>query len=167
MGTITFQFLRDVQKREKSTITLQEVPQTFYSDVAGYLAKKKKNVKEYENIVPIVKFILDRREQKIINSAIRYSRSMNGKKPKNLLKEEEELFERLVEVIKLYRIDIERLKDFKSKGVKEYVVKEDIPEFVAPDMNNYGPWKKGEKIIINDDVAELLLESDKIEMVIK
>lgn len=164
MGTITFQFLRDVQKREKNTVTLQEVPESFYKDVAKYLSKKQKNPREYENVLPVVKFILDRREQKIINSAVRYSRSVNMKRPKNMLKEEEVLFDKLVEVIKIYRIDINSFKTMLVNENNMYLVKEDIPEFVGVDMNTYGPWNKGDVVELKDDVAEVLVSAGKLEL---
>ena len=40
---------------------------------------------------------------------------------------------------------------------------QDIPEFVGPDMENYGPFEKGETIHIKPQIAEILTKSNQAE----
>jgi DNA replication initiation complex subunit (GINS family) len=49
-----------------------------------------------------------------------------------------------------------------SKDNYMYVTLLDIPEFMAPNMEMMGPFKKGEKIKLADDVAKVLLANKQI-----
>jgi len=207
---ITFQFLRDLQKRERESSQLQEIPPTFYEDVKKYIHKKMKKssdvlkgTMELKSVFPVVRFIFERREQKIVNGALRFARAKNGKKPKNMTPSEEKMFDSLVEIIDAYRIDVEKLvyerndedeeniedeeeikeEKIENNGEKEDVeekseidtkeddgfikieILEDIPEFVAEDLETYGPWSSGERVVAPKQAANVLIDAGKAKVI--
>ncbi len=183
--TITFQFLRDLQKKERESKTLQEIPNNFYEEVSKYLNKKMKKSSlgsiEYQSTLPVIKFIFERREQKIINSALRFVRSKEQKKPKNMNKREEKFFDALTNLISENHISIDKLiadsekeeakeqeepveKKTNEKDFIKIEVLEDIPEFVADDLETYGPWSAREKVVAPRQAADILISSGKARM---
>jgi hypothetical protein len=52
----------------------------------------------------------------------------------------------------------------KVSETHSYVVLSDIPEFIGPDMETYGPFAKDDLTKLSDDVAKLLLEQQKIAL---
>ncbi len=115
---ITFRFLREIQKKERESNELQKLPDDFLEKVKEYIARKRALLenpemltftqrREIENIKPVVRYILDRREQKVVIAAMRSART--GIKPRNLLPHEEELFNRLRETIGKNRCVVEEL----------------------------------------------------------
>ena len=99
---ITFKYLREIQKKERSSAGLCKLDAGFYGSVSDYVLRKKRikdrgkelsfrEKKEIENIWPVVKSIYDTRETKIVNGALKAART--GMKMSNILPSEKELFE--------------------------------------------------------------------------
>jgi len=98
-NVITFQFLRELQKKEKESAELQVLDVGFYKTIAEYVGRKSRmseqkssfgNDDEFEKVLPIVRDVFNRRETKIINGALMSARS--GAEVKNMLVEEKILF---------------------------------------------------------------------------
>lgn len=175
MEVLTFKFLRELQKKERDSAELQKLDETFYSLVAEYLASKERlakvdatnsfsEQKEMENLMPVIEYILDRREQKIVSAALKASRS--DIKMKNMLPQEEELFDKLCIIIKDFRNKIEQsLKEPKreTKDIKKLQLKLlcEIPAIVAEDGQSYGPFKEGDVYSIPSKTAEILIKNEK------
>ncbi len=96
---ITFQYLRELQKKEKDGSELQVLEVDFYKTIAEYVGRKARmseqkssfgNEDEFERVLPIIKDVFNRRETKIINGALMSARS--GADVKNMLVEEKILF---------------------------------------------------------------------------
>ena len=100
---LTFQFLRELQKKERQNAELQPIDQNFYKLVAEYVGRKSRLAEQkssfqsvedssdnLEKIIPIIRDIFNRRETKIINGALMVARS--GAEFKNMLIEEKILF---------------------------------------------------------------------------
>jgi len=105
METITFELIRKIQREERDSPQLTQLPENFFEKVSAYLEQKKKIEKEdrkvsieLKNIERLVENIFDLRERKIINQAIITVRT--NIPPKNLTPEEEKFFEQIVKVIK-------------------------------------------------------------------
>jgi len=218
---INFKFLRELQKNERESSELQKLPDDFIDALKEYIMRKRALLenpemmtfterKEIENIKPVVKYILDKREQKIVIAAMRSART--GIKPQNMLPHEEKLFSKLREEIKKNRIVVEEImslldgkniqsvseasleKDAKKEEASEQIVEEesgdlkeerekdekekigdeklsgeevrieiikDVPAFVGIDLNKYGPWKKGEVLIVPRKIAEALIKTGR------
>ncbi|MFH1127147.1 MAG: hypothetical protein ABIG84_02435 [archaeon] len=186
---ITFTFLREIQKKERTSSELSKLDPGFYEAVKEYILRKKrirergkelsfKEKKEIENIGPVVKSIYDTRERKIVNGALLAART--GMKMANILVHEEKLLADICKRIEESRAGFEYVLGSKPEyvpvgdkaGDKEPVddmvrikVIEDIPEFVGEDLKAYGPWKAGETVMCNRDFSVVFIKGGKAEEV--
>lgn len=168
--TITFELIRKIQREEQRLPKLTKLPENFFQSVNSYIEQKRqltlkedrKIALELRSVERLVEDIFNRRERKILNSAIITART--GIPPENLLEEEKEFFQQLVDVIKQRRE--ESLKKILSGG-KEFatliVFKEDVPEFVGSDLKIYGPFKKGDIAKLPEDNMKVLIEKGLVE----
>lgn len=112
---LTFRFLRELQKQERTTKELEKLDTDFYKQVASYMEKKmgldlKDNAdfaskRDLDHTKIIIKDILNRRERKVINLAMLNARE--NILPENILPEEKELFEKITTGVKKYRSTLE------------------------------------------------------------
>ena len=110
VSVITFKFLRDLQKKERDASTLTPIPDDFYEAAKSYITRKQRlamqdsmksftNLKEIENMRPVIKYIFNRREQKIMTCALRAAR-IDTLKIENMTNEEQELFDTIKNKLK-------------------------------------------------------------------
>ncbi len=169
---ITFKFLRELQKNERESSELQKLPADFIEKLKEYISRKRALLenpdmltfterKEIENIKPVVKYILDRREQKVVIAAMRSART--GIKPQNMLPHEERLFVKLRDEIKKNRDlleDIMNLLDGKvilgahPKEEEKMVIQKTDKEAVEE--------KEEEKIDADGEKDRVLAKKDEI-----
>ncbi|MBI1978514.1 MAG: DNA replication complex GINS family protein [Candidatus Aenigmarchaeota archaeon] len=165
--TITFELIRKIQVEEqKDTGKLTRLPTNFFNAISGYLEQKRnivsdddrKSVLEMKGIERLVEEIFNRRERKIINSAIIAAR--NGMPPENLGEEERPFYNSIVGLIKNRRNDLLKsvLTGKVEKSSPEVTFKEDIPAFVGIDEKTYGPFKKGDIAALPPENTRTLLE---------
>ncbi|HIJ98817.1 TPA: DNA replication complex GINS family protein, partial [archaeon] len=165
MAIVTFETLREVQRKEKKSENLAELTDEFYAGVKDYfLRAAKTDANEGRNARSIFEDIIDRREKKILNQALRTVRMREKAEIKAMTTKERALFDTLVLTLGNFRehIDIDGNK-FELKEVKteepedieeiiehekeaeereEYVkvkLLEDVPEIVGADLHDYGP----------------------------
>lgn len=191
---ITFKYLREIQKTERTSAELCKLDGNFYQAMKAYILRKKRlkeksadmsfaEKKEIENIGPVVKSIYDTRERKIILGALRSART--GIKIENILPEEEALLSDIKEKISKSRRDLESLLDPVDDGSspesdakpakkperkdddtqRSIRIIEDIPEFIDENLGNHGPWKSGEVVTCPEDFCEIFVKSRKAEYV--
>ena len=199
---ITYETLYDILRREKNRVELQELSETYLQDLINYLQKKKeilesqekkksiftsietqKTRKQIESIQKIIKELYERRESKIIQSAIISSRTNIETEEKSvMLPEEEEFYESLVKKLNYYRenvlyqlsngdppkIKISKPKDLKKlekpmKTAKTIKFLIDIPKFIGTDLETYGPYSGEETQDIPNEIADLLIKQQKAE----
>ncbi len=169
---LTYEKIREIQRKEQSSRQLQEIPENFVDDFKDYVKRKEKLGKDKEvgNARFVFKDIINRRERKIMSAALEYARS--GVEVENLNKREKTLFKELAKVLKKYRKGTLKPKEkpakkkkpekeekpgkAKEKGKKQMKkpaktvkkdmmlvkVKEDLPDFVGPNLNIYSLRKK-------------------------
>ncbi|MDI6737586.1 MAG: hypothetical protein QME12_03650 [Nanoarchaeota archaeon] len=168
------QSILESQEKKKSVFASTEIEKT-----RGQLNEAKRLLKD----------IYTWRENKIVQGAVFQSRcNGKGFDFSALLPEEIELFNALQSTLMKYREDIlhsllnhespkvaitpvsepetegEAPKGLKtdaskSDGSCRISIKCDLPEFMGPDMNKYGPFEAGETASIPDSVAEMLVKS--------
>lgn len=165
--TITFELIRKIQREEQRVHNLTKLPENFFETVNSYLENKRrleredrKTALEIKNIERLVEDIFNRRERKIINQAIIFSRA--GIKPENLTDEEKVFFERIVDFTKKRRDSFFKIAG-KEKAAPMIVFKEDVPEFIGSDLKNYGPFKKGEIAKLPEENMKIFLEKGLAE----
>ena len=110
---ITFDLIRKIQREEQRLPKLTKLPDSFYTNVATYVTQKKKLIAskedrrsslEIKSIEMLIEDIFNRRERKIINTAINSART--GIPPENMTDEERAFYDGLLAFIKGRRNDI-------------------------------------------------------------
>ncbi len=125
---ITYETLREIQRKEKHSEKLVDLEDAFYSSVQNYLEQKaedKMAYNELRNAKVIFEDIQSRREKKTFYQALRAVRSNEKPNLKEMTSVEKELFEKLVDLLKKYHIQVE---NGKSKKEENKDTKEEMPE---------------------------------------
>lgn len=180
-AAITFETLREIQRNERRNGQLYELDNRFYKRVEEYLGRKGTTDEELRNARYTLRDIIDRREKKILNQALCAARTNTIMDKKSMTKDEEDMFEELVDILRKYRVDGDDSKKTKKEEKKEneepepekeettrYIkveVLEDLPEIVGSDMENYGPFKKGEVVELPKENADIYVENKKAAVV--
>jgi len=170
---ITFEYIREAQRAEKSSQALTNLPPDFYEKVKEYIELKRESAKrnedaliELKNIERIVEDIFNRRETKIVTLAVSSVRT--GLIPANMLPHEEELFEQIKKSLTKTRLFLDRLLEKPLRKQTDYAMVEfldDIEEFIGIDLKKFGPYNKGDKALIPKDNAELFVKAGKAKKV--
>ena len=166
---ITYETLFDLLRREKNRAELQKLSETFFEDANSYIkekhailkdqqmkigmsaiAEKEKTSKQIENINTMLKGLFERRQKKIVEMAIIKSRTSSDTTDYSaLLKEEQEMFNELVEL----------LNRFKEKLLLYLTTK---PEFVE---TKYGESESKE--LETAEEAESIIKTEETKPKIK
>ena len=148
--------------------------------------EKKKTERQLDNINKIIKELYERREKKIISLALDKSRTKSNLIDTSaLLKEEKVIFDAITSLLDTYREAIlysalnERLpfmgqiaskpaQEFQSanelkKSMKLLRFLLQVPKFVSPELEEYGPFQAEDIANLPIDVAEVLINQDKAE----
>ncbi len=168
--TITFEYIRQMQREEQKNSDLSKIPDDFYDKVKGYVKEKKKLVQkkkdkamttELRNIQRILEDVFNRRETKIMNYAILSVRS--GIVPQNLIESERDFFEAVVDYLRKQRGRLleESTEKLQSDENAKVEFLEDVLEFVGIDLKKYGPYNKGDIGTIPMENAELFIKVKK------
>lgn len=176
MEVLTYEALREIQRQEKKTEKLYELEEEFYKAFNKYIEQRQKSKEdsstiEIQNAKTIMRDILDRREKKILNHALRTARTQEKIDSSSMTKKEQQLYTALVDVLNEYRVDIngkdnepaEEPEEEKNNGKVKIKVLEDLPAIVGADFEDYGPFKVGEIIELPRENAEIFLKKDKAE----
>ena len=158
---ITFETLRKIEREEKSSTGLTRLPEGFFESVASYLSKKvqlkgDEEDSELMNAKHTIGDIVKARERKILVSALNFADS--GMEPANLTDEEKRLFDQAASLIMQFRTDSKKFLEPGLTRNSMIVFSEEVPQFVATDMKNYGPFGKGDVANLPEDVCRLLIE---------
>jgi hypothetical protein len=167
---LTFEKIRELERKEKEDQKLQKLPEDFIIELSDYLKKKEgiTDQREMKNISSTVERLFELRENKIFDLVLYNVRT--GMPVENLTKQEEGLFKILVVELKKFR-QRSMEKDFKEEVKNNprdlYRVTKSIPEIVGPDLKEY---KLSENEIIDisslpKELNELLLKKGVIEKV--
>lgn len=167
---LNYSMLRDIQKKEMDSAAIAALEPSFYSDVAKFLAEKKKKaresgsmlaIKEYENIRRIVAAIQMRREEKIVLRAVRGESDAAG-----LTTEESVLLKDLSKRINECRNAVSDIwnSEEKEPKMKKVRILKDIEPYTGLDKNVYGPFKSGDVPLLPLTEAEWLLKSRMAEV---
>lgn len=132
---------------------------------------------QLKNIKKILKELYEKRESKILKQAIMSSRcGGNGYNTAAMLPEEKVFFNTILKNLDLYRSEIlqnlfkcclpkvKKPKDLKvgsenEDNIVEVFVTSNMPEFIGPDLNPYGPFKKDVVVKLPKEVAENLIKN--------
>lgn len=195
--------LREIQRKEKMSPYLQDLGKDFYLELGGYLADTLGGLKEakkgdtsilalrlaeFENIKNIISDLYETRERKIVSSALYYVKSGDAVEAKNLVREEEEVLKKIVELLRSRRREVldkvlggEGLAQESKPGKKEEKktlpqpsakqefltvrLLKDLPPLVGVDGRVYGAFKTEDLVSIPRANAETLINRGVAEKV--
>jgi DNA replication initiation complex subunit (GINS family) len=180
---ITYNDIYEAARKERYSDQLRALPKNFVDEVGNYLKDKKevaareddgfsdvimKTKKQLENAITLFKELMVRRRKKILGLVLIAAETGISKHDfDNMLNFEKELFESLAGCVDLSRKKLEEMMNGgETKKNNDMVVfKEDIGEVVGLDAEKIGPFIKGEMANIPKEIAKILLEDGKIELV--
>lgn len=183
---ITYNDLYESLRKERYSDDLQLLSKGFLHDVTEYLEDKKnfsekedasglfsdmalKNKKKLENSMAIFKELLLRRRKKILNLAFVASETGISKKDfENLLDFEKELFEDIVK--SLEKADSNLSGEMQGGSIEESKYKlvkftDSVEQFLDLDGESIGPFQKGEIANLDKDIAQILVQDKKVEVI--
>ncbi len=190
MELITYETIRNAHRAEKDE-ELQKLPEGFFESVRNWFKHKEKmkdttSLLEVENAKKLLEDIINRRQKKIVLSALSTVRGQLP--PSNLTDEERKFFDDIVNSLKSFKNNMEErfrsyeeiveekveeakksIEDLKPKEekIEKPVIKPngkllvkiltDLPRFVGSDMQAYGPLKTGDVITLPEEIGKLLV----------
>jgi DNA replication initiation complex subunit (GINS family) len=160
---------------ERSGKKLQRMPDDIIVQLRDYINRKEaikektlSDMNELERIKDSIRKIFEMRQRKLLECV--FETATGGAPPSTLMKEEEELFARLVDIMRGFRenilLEINKKESAPEKAkveeVEVYKVLRDMPEFIGPDMKAYR-LKKDDIVSISKPLNEFLLKRGVIE----
>ncbi|MEM0230746.1 MAG: hypothetical protein QXW00_00850 [Candidatus Woesearchaeota archaeon] len=195
---ITAETLFEILRREKDREELQPLQKNFYEEVVRYLNEKKSSIQQgsifseqekevlqvqLQSIKQIIREIYNRREKKILDSALIMARTnSNIVETSNMLPEEKKLFEALAQELATSRREVlasvlegkapnnqeEKRKENPPEQTETPKMKmvrflQEVPKFYGDDAEIYGPFAEDDIASLPESVANLLIEKERAE----
>ncbi|MBU2504006.1 MAG: hypothetical protein KJ879_03055 [Nanoarchaeota archaeon] len=183
---ITYNDIYEAARKERYSDQLQSVTKNFITDVAEYLRDKKqltlkdddvfsdmitKTKKQLENAVTLFKELMVRRRKKILNLVLIASETGISKQDfENMLPFEKSLFEEIMTNIEISDKEVNELLSGKKEvdGKHELVIfKENVEELLDLEGEKMGPFEEGQVANIPKEVAKILLDDKRVELMEK
>ena len=180
---ITYNDIYEALRKEKYAEQLQPLNSKFIQEVADYLKEKKeiaekkedffseeviKTKKQFENAVSIFRELMLRRKKKILNLGfIARETGVSKRDCESMLNFENLMFDKIVKSMEEADKFISDLMVGKKEESKHILVvfKEKVEEFLGFDGESIGPFEKGEIANLLDSIANILIESKKVEVI--
>lgn len=180
---ITYNDIYEASRKERYSEQLQPLLDNFILEVRNYLEEKKQialkentefsevitaTKKQIENAQMLFRELIRSRKKKIMKLILIASETGISKRDfDNMLDFEKKLFENLMKSVEASDKEVKDM--LRSKiGIpenKSVLFKEDVGEFIGLDGNKVGPFKKGEKIKIEKQIAKILVDDNKAEII--
>ena len=187
LSIITHEALYEILTREKSRQDLQKIDLDFFQQLSAYLEEKelilnsqkeknsfpeeiKKTEKQLRTIKQLANEIIERRKRKILDLALLYSRTETATKAKNMLPNEESLYDSILSSLQQFSIaekESKVLKDENPEDTNTTLIRfiHSVPKFVGTDSNIYGPFIKEDIANLPEKTAEILIRKNRAEKI--
>lgn len=181
---ITYNDIYEAARNERYSDQLQKLSKKFLKDFSKYLEEKKKIIekeedslsdsviktkKQLENAKTLFRELLLRRRKKILNLVLVASETGISRQDYDcFLDFERTLFEELLECIKKSDNVIDEKLNGKDKDDSKnlmVVFKEPVEQFAGLNGETMGGFEKGQIANIPKEIAQILIEDDKAEVV--
>lgn len=181
---ITYNDIYEAARKERYSEQLQKLPKIFISDVAKYLKEKKqitlkedndfsdviaKTKKQLENAITLFKELMLRRKKKILSLVLIAAETGISKQDfENMLEFEKKLFEDFMKCIDSSDKNLSDTLNNKKEEVHKnelVIFLVNVAEFVGLDGNRMGPFEKGQIVNMAKDIAKILIDDGKVELV--
>ena len=184
---IAYNDIYEAARKERYSEQLQSIPKNFVVEVARYLKDKKeiasknnddfsdviiKTKKQLENAITLFKEFIIRRRKKILNLVLVATETGISKQDfENMLAIEKELFEELMSCMdssdkKLSGILNENVVQIEKTNELILFI-DNVDEFLGLEGEKMGPYSKGEIANIPKEIAKILSDSGKAEIIIE
>ena len=183
---ITYNDLYEAARKERYSDQLQPLPKNFITEIAEYLKEKKqlslkeddvfsdmivKTKKQLENAITLFRELMIRRRKKILNLVLIASETGISKQDfDNMLSFEKSLFEEFMKNIEISDKELnELLSERKMEKLKNELImfKMDVGQFLDMEGEKMGPFEKGQIANIPKNVAKILVDDGKAEVIEK
>jgi len=183
---ITYNDLYEVTRKERYSEQLQKLNKTFIVGVANYLEEKKKIAskeddvfsdviikakKQLENAITLFKELMLRRRRKILNLVLIAAETGISKQDfDNMLDFEKSLFEDLMKCVDISDKKINEALSGKEEETQKnelVIFKTDVEEFVDLEGEKMGGFEKGQIANISKEIAKILIDAGKAEVLEK
>ena len=182
---ITYNDIYEASRKERYSEQLQPLSKNFIKDVAEYLRDKKeiaskesdsfsevilKTKKQLENAITLFKELMLRRRKKLLALVLIAAETGISKQDfDNMLNIEKGLFENLMKSID--SSDKELNEEINGKKIKEQnneliIFLYSVDEFVGIDGGKMGPFEKGDIANISKEIAKILIDDGKCEIIV-
>lgn len=176
MEEITYDELMRIHAREKGS-RLSAIPSNFYQLAGRLLASYDKSdpsgMREYNNALKMIKFIYQRRLEKVFNYILSYDKEIEL--PPEMLDKEREIYNQIVPIVKKFnnetdhelvcqKIECDKTEEqnisiLKTKTDKlKIILLKDVDEFVGVNGSVIGPFKQQTEIELTAEDAEILIQ---------
>jgi DNA replication initiation complex subunit (GINS family) len=183
---ITYNDIYESARKERYSEQLQPIPKNFVVEVSNYIRDKKemtakddefsdivvKTKKQLENAITLFKELMLRRRRKILNLVLVASEIGISKQDfENMLQIEKELFEGIMKSMDIGDKKLNGLLTGNEKLNEPdntlVVFLENVEEFLDMEGNTIGPFAQGDVANIPNDVAKILVDGIKVEVMEK
>jgi len=181
---ITYKDIYDAARKERYSGQLQPIAKNFIVEVANYLKEKKeiaskedddfsdvilKTKKQLENAQTLFREFMLRRRKKILNLVLIAAETGISKQDfNNMLTFEKSLFEDLMKCIDSSNKNLSEALNGKTEESQKnelVVFNEAVEEFVDLNGNQMGGFEKGQIANIPKEIAKILIEDGKAEII--
>jgi DNA replication initiation complex subunit (GINS family) len=184
---ITYNDIYEAARKERYSEQLQAIPKNFISEVAKYIKDKKeiaskdsedfsdvimKTKKQLENATTLFKELIIRRRKKILSLVLIATETGISKQDfENMLSIEKELFEELMNCMDISEKKLnESLNGSRGEPTKSndlVVFVENVEEFLGVEGDKMGPYSKGDIANIPKEIAKILSDNGKAQIIDK
>lgn len=181
---ITYNEVYEAARKERYSEQLQKLSKNFIIEVSNYLKEKKeiaskegdsfsdvflKTKKQIENAITLFKELMLRRRKKILDLVLIAAETGISKQDfENMLPLEKDLFEELMKCMGASDKKLSELLNGEKGEIQQndlIVFKENVEEFVGLEGEKMGPYEKGQIVNLSKDIAKILIEDGKAELV--
>jgi DNA replication initiation complex subunit (GINS family) len=151
--------LEEKLRKERETTELSLLEDDFFLGIREHMVDLESradpiSAEKLQLMQQVLEELVDTRAEKIFYG-----------QRKNMLRQESALAE-YASTFKKFKKDVLESLLQKESTAQKVMVLQDIPQFYGPDMKVLGPYKKGEKVLLEETIATLLKEKGLIEQVI-
>ena len=187
MKEISWEEIRELQRNERNSETLQKVDDDIFERLKSYINEREKIIEEGEKegseigkemakraemelrkAKGLIDDFMASREKKIMKNAIRSVMS-DFEDTTNMTKEEERLYRGVIRLLKNFKEDIFKNEDkgeIKKENKNLMLIRfiKDVPKFLFEDKE-YGPFKEEDMTNLPKKVGEILINAKKAVIV--
>jgi DNA replication initiation complex subunit (GINS family) len=183
---ITYNDIYEAARKERYSKQLQNLPKKFIHEVAIYIKEKReasfteedffsdsiiKTKKQLENAITLFKELMLRRRKKILGLVLVAAETGISKQDfENMFDFEKQLFDELMKCINYSDKSISQiLNGIENKENKNEMIifLDNITEFLGFEGEKMGPYEKGQIADIPKEIAKILIEDKKAEVIVE